>query len=864
MAILLPNGKQAFVTSAGVPLAGGRLYTYAAGTSISQATYQDSAGATPHTNPVILDARGERQIYWDGAYDVILRDASDALIWGPERLDSTGYGNGGTGGTGTAGASGNSTGIAYLYQWSTTQPANPTGTSSYTWATAVHDNYSGVDGWTTVVPGNPGTPGVLLWVASKPLSAAATVATTLVSWTTGFTVAAWTQNGATGTAGAPGLKTAQPEVYQWAATIPAGPTGTSTYTWSTLTFTSVPAGWNAAPGASPSPGYTLWAAVVPISEGAGQATTVFNWTIASVMARGYAGTNGTTGNFIAYVFKRAASVPATPTGNGIPPGWSDAPPTADGNPLFMSKAEQSSTGTTVGAWSTPVQLDGTGGTVGPTGGQGDSISVEYSINGATSWHSTFTTGDLYMRQKVGAGSWSTAIRIVGETGAAGNFVDHIFKRAATVPATPTGDGTPAGWFDAPPADDGNPLWMSVATKTYADVLVGAWGTPSAISGPAGATGTTGSSISVEYSVDGSTSWHATFTTGDLYMHQRVGAGAWSSAIRIVGEAGIAGTTGSAGASYRLAYAKVTGSSLGTSPSNVTTSGSSSFPPTSSWGGGEVWSGTVPTFAAGESIFQTDGIYSPGTGNTVWGVPYLSSLKVGSLSAISANLGTITSGNITLDSASSIKGGQTAYDTGTGFFLGYSSGAYKLSIGSGANSLKWDGSILTVPAANITGQVITTQIAPGAVNTLIAAATAANTGNLTNSAFQTTSPVTLISSFTGTGAECVLSVKVDIEIGAIQSASVTSMMLSINISRSGIGVFTGGRMRVGKQPFGSGAFGTVACFPVIKKFNPGTSAQSYTMYIGVTFYDSSGAQVVPGTPVPTFSYYVDGYLQEIKV
>lgn len=46
----------------------------------------------------------------------------------------------------------------------------------------------------------------------------------------------------------------------------------------------------------------------------------------------------------------------------------------------------------------------------------------------------------------------------------------------------------------------------------------------------------------------------------------------------------------------------------------------------------------------------------------------------------------------------IRGGQTDFNTGTGYFLGYSGGAYKLSIGMGgatSNNLTWDGTNLTV-------------------------------------------------------------------------------------------------------------------------------------------------------------------------
>jgi len=78
------------------------------------------------------------------------------------------------------------------------------------------------------------------------------------------------------------------------------------------------------------------------------------------------------------------------------------------------------------------------------------------------------------------------------------------------------------------------------------------------------------------------------------------------------------------------------------------------------------------------------------------VPYLSTLKVGSLSAITVNTGALTVQDaLTINTSGHIKGGQTAYNTGTGFFLGYSGAAYKFSIGSTSQSLTWDGSAMTV-------------------------------------------------------------------------------------------------------------------------------------------------------------------------
>lgn len=59
---------------------------------------------------------------------------------------------------------------------------------------------------------------------------------------------------------------------------------------------------------------------------------------------------------------------------------------------------------------------------------------------------------------------------------------------------------------------------------------------------------------------------------------------------------------------------------------------------------------------------------------------------------------VKGGGITLQAGGAIKGGQTAYATGTGFFLGYSGTAYKFSIGSPTQFLKFDGTNLSFSGA----------------------------------------------------------------------------------------------------------------------------------------------------------------------
>ena len=47
-----------FFDNNGVPLAGGLIYTYEAGTTTPQVTYTTSAGTIAHTNPIVLNSAG--------------------------------------------------------------------------------------------------------------------------------------------------------------------------------------------------------------------------------------------------------------------------------------------------------------------------------------------------------------------------------------------------------------------------------------------------------------------------------------------------------------------------------------------------------------------------------------------------------------------------------------------------------------------------------------------------------------------------------------------------------------------------------------------------------------------------------------
>jgi len=73
-----------FFNNNGIPLAGGQIYTYSAGTSSPLATYTSNLGNIANTNPIILDAYGrvpnEIWLTVGSAYKFILQDASNNQI----------------------------------------------------------------------------------------------------------------------------------------------------------------------------------------------------------------------------------------------------------------------------------------------------------------------------------------------------------------------------------------------------------------------------------------------------------------------------------------------------------------------------------------------------------------------------------------------------------------------------------------------------------------------------------------------------------------------------------------------------------------------------------------------------------------
>lgn len=87
MASLTPSPFMQFFDANGTPLVGGKLYTYASGTTSPLSTYTNAGALTPNTNPVILDSSGSAAV-WLGPqlYTFLLTDANGVQLWSADDI----------------------------------------------------------------------------------------------------------------------------------------------------------------------------------------------------------------------------------------------------------------------------------------------------------------------------------------------------------------------------------------------------------------------------------------------------------------------------------------------------------------------------------------------------------------------------------------------------------------------------------------------------------------------------------------------------------------------------------------------------------------------------------------------------------
>lgn len=94
--VLAPVLRHQFFGNDGKPLNGGKLFSYIAGTTTKQGTFQDAAGASPNTNPIILNFRGEAIVFIppNVGYKFVLAPSTDTdpptnPIWSQDNVTNS-------------------------------------------------------------------------------------------------------------------------------------------------------------------------------------------------------------------------------------------------------------------------------------------------------------------------------------------------------------------------------------------------------------------------------------------------------------------------------------------------------------------------------------------------------------------------------------------------------------------------------------------------------------------------------------------------------------------------------------------------------------------------------------------------------
>jgi hypothetical protein len=196
-------------------------------------------------------------------------------------------------------------------------------------------------------------------------------------------------NGTNGTNGADGLNSASVFLYQRAASSPAAPSGTFTYTFATGVLSGgTPGSWTQAIPAND--GNPLWV-IVAVASANTATDSVAAAEFSSPVIDSGAGLN----QAVVRLFQRAASTPSVPAGtltytfstgglSGTLGSWSTSVP-AGSNPLYVTQAVAIGSGATdtiaTGEWSAPVIMaqDGATGAAGTNGTNGAAGTPALSI-----------------------------------------------------------------------------------------------------------------------------------------------------------------------------------------------------------------------------------------------------------------------------------------------------------------------------------------------------------------------------------------------------------------------------------------------------------------------------------------------------
>jgi len=267
-------------------------------------------------------------------------------------------------------------------------------------------------------------------------------------------------------------------------------------------------GWFTVPTDTSLAGGVIWASAASANSTGTTDTIPRSEWVTPVQFTGNTGTVGLTGGAVNLIFKRAATIPATPSASaGVPTGWFDSPPA--GTDLLWAiqgtRAAFEPAGTPANyVWTTAYQIEGAAHAEvyiyrknNGTGNSGGSYNfTNNQLTVPTGWSKNPPTlssdGDeIYVSVGLASGaSTATAATVTYGTSAIfakrldGSAVNIVFKRAtsASTPSPSAGVPTGEGWSDSPPAGT-DLLWASNGTRTAGTVNY-VWTTPFQIEGAA--------------------------------------------------------------------------------------------------------------------------------------------------------------------------------------------------------------------------------------------------------------------------------------------------------------------------------------------------------------------------------------------
>lgn len=434
----------------------------------------------------------------------------------------------------------------------------------------------------------------------------------------------------------------------------------------------------------------------------------FSITKTQTFSKSLAGATGSS-TFVATVYLQTGSPPATPTaGTGSynfsnstltpPAGWSISQPPTSTTPTYASSVTFTGAPTDTviaGTWSA-VRLEAVNGAAGTNGEYRDMVQLFGTTAtvppGNTYYNFTNNTISSTTPTVTTVANWSLIMPTV--TTAPVYVITSLAKTT-----TPLSDVTLTSWTSptvvAQKGATGDPgasgtksitvsafKWSNTGIGTFTQVFTYTWVDGSGIVYPSGWTASAPAAPGTGYTL-----YQINLVISALATDPTTATN-WSAAVSNTIGYREDGSPGIQGNSHRTAYTVTTSA---TAPTGIT-AGTGDVAPTAPG----IWSYTATsTLAEGEYLYQVDGILTTG-GNITWNSAYLSNLKVGSLSAISANLGSVTIST----TGSLYSTGKTYAGATGGVFLGYSSTAYKFDVGNSTNYLRWDGTSLIATGITI--------------------------------------------------------------------------------------------------------------------------------------------------------------------